>query len=69
MKSIAIRYHQEPDGWWAESEALPGWTAVGGNLDEVRAQAASAVRAFVDEHTVLEEEGLPVGPDVPKAAG
>ena len=69
MNNIAIRYHKELEGWWAESDALPGWTAAGDTLDEVREQAASAVLAFVGPDTVLEEEGLHAGRDLPTAAG
>jgi len=65
MKSISILYHQEPEGWWAESQAIPGWTAVGGTLDEVREQVSSAIQTFVGPGVAVVEEGLPVGGDLP----
>lgn len=69
MKRAAILYHQEREGRWAESDALPGWTAVGSSLDEVREQAKSAVRELLGHDTVVEENGLPAGRDLPSAAG
>jgi predicted RNase H-like HicB family nuclease len=69
MRSVAILYHHESEGWWAESEALLGWTAAGRSLDEVRRQVMSAVAAFIGEGAVLEEEGLPADRDRPCAAG
>jgi predicted RNase H-like HicB family nuclease len=69
VEAVEILYHHEQEGWWAESEALPGWTAVGGSLDDVREQAKSAVRTFLGGDTIIEEKGLPAGRDLPSAAG
>ena len=38
---VVMEYHHEPEGWWARSEDLPGFTAVGATLDEVRELAHS----------------------------
>jgi len=34
--TIRILYHQEPQGWWAESPDIHGWTVTGETYDEVR---------------------------------
>lgn len=35
MEKVRIIYHQEPDGWWAESPDVEGWTAAGESYAEV----------------------------------
>jgi predicted RNase H-like HicB family nuclease len=35
MESIRVIYHQEPEGWWAESPDVKGWIAVGDTYPEV----------------------------------
>jgi predicted RNase H-like HicB family nuclease len=56
--SVIIRYHEEPEGWWADSEEVPGWTCAGSNLEEVRALAAEGIHEFVGSD-VLISEALP----------
>ena len=34
--TIRILYHQEPQGWWAESPDVDGWSVAGETYDEVR---------------------------------
>lgn len=43
MDTIRVIYHREPDGWWAESPDIDGWSAAGGTYDEVRALAVEGV--------------------------
>jgi predicted RNase H-like HicB family nuclease len=59
MSVVTIRYHQETEGWWAESEAIPGWTAVGTTFAKARAQALSAVREFLGGSQDIREDGIP----------
>jgi predicted RNase H-like HicB family nuclease len=61
MQVARIRYHAEHEGWWADSEELPGWTAVGKSFEEVRAEALRGVREFAGE-VLIEEEGVPLNP-------
>ncbi len=61
MSTVTIRYHDEPAGWWAESEEIPGWTAVGSTFLEVRELALAAVEKFVGQTAVVVEEGAPPG--------
>ena len=35
MDPIRVIYHHEPEGWWAESPDVKGWTAVGESYAEV----------------------------------
>ena len=34
--TIRVLYHSEPQGWWAESPDIEGWTVAGDSYDEVR---------------------------------
>lgn len=35
--TVRVLYHREPDGWWAESPDIAGWTVAGETYEEVRA--------------------------------
>lgn len=35
MDPIRVIYRHEPEGWWAESPDVKGWTAVGESYAEV----------------------------------
>jgi predicted RNase H-like HicB family nuclease len=59
MSSVTIQYHQENDGWWAESDSIPGWTAAGATFAEARTQALSAVREFLGGSQNIREDGVP----------
>jgi predicted RNase H-like HicB family nuclease len=34
--TIRILYHQEAQGWWAESPEIDGWSVAGHSYEEVR---------------------------------
>ena len=34
--TVRVLYHQDPEGWWAESPEIDGWTVAGESYDEVR---------------------------------
>jgi len=34
--TIRILYHQEPQGWWAESPDIDGWSVASETYEEVR---------------------------------
>jgi predicted RNase H-like HicB family nuclease len=36
MEKVRIIYHHEPEGWWAESPDVAGWSAAGESYAEVR---------------------------------
>jgi predicted RNase H-like HicB family nuclease len=60
MKIVHVRYHFEDDGWWAESEDLKGWTAVGATFEEVRKMARAGVTEFTGAESAIEEVGVPI---------
>jgi predicted RNase H-like HicB family nuclease len=35
-RPVHITYHREPDGWWAESDDLPGFSAAAPTLTDLR---------------------------------
>ncbi len=35
--TVRVLYHHEPQGWWAESPDVDGWTAAGETFERVRA--------------------------------
>jgi predicted RNase H-like HicB family nuclease len=41
--TVRVLYHQEPEGWWAESPDIAGWTVAGDSYDEVRQLAEDGV--------------------------
>jgi predicted RNase H-like HicB family nuclease len=49
MKPAQLIYHDEPDGWWAASPDLPGYSAAGASFDEVRALAREGAPWFAEE--------------------
>jgi predicted RNase H-like HicB family nuclease len=34
--TVRVLYHQEPEGWWAESPDIDAWTVAGETYEEVR---------------------------------
>lgn len=36
MRTVQVIYHQEPEGWWAESPDVEGFGASGETLEELR---------------------------------
>lgn len=53
MRTARVIYHQEPEGWWAESPEVPGWSAAGESFDELRGLAEEGVRFFAEEELHL----------------
>ncbi len=41
--SVRVLYHHEPDGCWAESPDIAGWTVAGETFEEVRALVEDGV--------------------------
>jgi predicted RNase H-like HicB family nuclease len=42
--TVRVLYHQEPDGWWAESPDIDGWTVAGETFEQLRALVEDGVR-------------------------
>jgi len=54
MDTVRVIYHEEPEGWWAESPDVEGWTAAGETYDEVHALVVEGVPFALDREVVLE---------------
>lgn len=55
-RKIQMHYHYEPEGWWAESPELPGFSAAGTTFAEVRQQAHEGAVFFADEPLEIEDK-------------
>jgi predicted RNase H-like HicB family nuclease len=61
--TIRILYHQEPQGWWAESPDIEGWSVAGESYEEVRQLVEDGVSfalasAAEDRGEVFDEDGF-----------
>jgi predicted RNase H-like HicB family nuclease len=54
-RRIRMEYHQEPEGWWADSPDLPGFSAAGPTLADVREQAHEGAEYFAGEELTIED--------------
>jgi predicted RNase H-like HicB family nuclease len=52
MEPIRVIYHREPEGWWAESHDVPGWSAAGATFEEVYALAEEGIPFALEGRTV-----------------
>jgi predicted RNase H-like HicB family nuclease len=41
--TVRVLYHQEPEGWWAESPDIDGWSVAGETYEDVRQLAEDGV--------------------------
>jgi predicted RNase H-like HicB family nuclease len=46
--AITIIYHQEPDGFWAESPDAPGFTAVAPTREELDRRVEEGLRFYFE---------------------
>jgi predicted RNase H-like HicB family nuclease len=53
MNVVTVLYHREPDGWWADSPAVPGWSATAATLDELRSLVEDGVRFALESDEVV----------------
>jgi predicted RNase H-like HicB family nuclease len=65
LDTVRVIYHCEPEGWWAESPDVPGWTAAGATYDEVRALAGEGVLVALGEKDLTVEHFVPENAIVP----
>lgn len=56
MRTVRVLYRAEPEGWWAESPDVPGYTAVGRDYGEVRDMAREGLPDFTGEALEYVEE-------------
>jgi len=58
VTAIAVKYHHEEGSWWAESDDVPGFSAVGASLAEVREQVREGLPFHLDVGSVDLRESL-----------
>jgi predicted RNase H-like HicB family nuclease len=65
VTTIVVRYHQEGEAWWAETDALPTFSAAGDTFGEVRERAHSALQELIGPPLDIEDDvsdvGAPIG--------
>lgn len=49
MTAVAVTYHKEADGWWAESADVDGFVAAGADLPEVRRLVREGLPFYLDD--------------------
>lgn len=59
MDPVRIIYHHEPEGWWAESPDIDGWSAAGDSYEETRRLAEDGVRFVLERGDVTVEHYVP----------
>lgn len=59
MRRIRVSYRKEPDGVWAESPDVPGYSAVGHSVEEVQALVAEGLPEFLGEPVHIVETEPP----------
>lgn len=59
MRIVRVRYHQEHDGWWAESSDVEGWTAAADTYDGVHELALEGLTAVLGEPVYVVSESDP----------
>ena len=60
MNPVRIIYHREPEGWWAESPEIPGWSTAGATYEEVRALVDEGLPIALGRDDVTAEHFVPV---------
>ena len=60
METVRVIYHCEPEGWWAESPDVAGWSVAGETYAEVRALVDEGVEIALDRAGVTIEHFVPV---------
>jgi predicted RNase H-like HicB family nuclease len=59
METVRVIYHREPEGWWAESPDVPGWSAAGETYDDVRALVDEGVAMALGRDSLSIEHFVP----------
>jgi predicted RNase H-like HicB family nuclease len=59
VEKVRVIYHHEPEGWWAESPEIAGWSVAGDTYAEVRALVDAGVEIAFDRTGVTVEHFVP----------
>jgi hypothetical protein len=62
MRIVNVTYHQEKEGWWAESVDVPSFYAAGVNRYELRQHALDYLPGIVGAPVELREAEFTIGP-------
>ncbi len=54
-RTVTLIYHWEPEGWWADSPDLPGFSAAGATYTDVRHNAIEGAEFAADEPVFIVE--------------
>jgi predicted RNase H-like HicB family nuclease len=64
MRQVTVRYHQEGDVWWAETDDLKTFSAAGQSYEEVRDRVRVALPDLLGADVELYDDVTAVGADV-----
>ncbi|QKV74523.1 DUF1902 domain-containing protein [Amycolatopsis sp. Hca4] len=56
MAEVVVTYHQEDGVWWAETDAVPRFSAAAATYDETRMQVAQALRDILGDEIDLRDQ-------------
>ena len=59
MDKVRVIHHCEPEGWWAESPDIAGWSVAGDTYADVRALVDAGVEIALDRTGVAIEHFVP----------
>lgn len=65
MRPVIVRYHQESEGWWAETPDLPTFSAAGATYEEVRNRVHTALPDLVGSPLDIYDDLTDAGVAVP----
>jgi predicted RNase H-like HicB family nuclease len=65
MTDVTVKYHQESEGWWAETDLLPTFSAAGESYEEVRDRVRAALPDLLGGPVEIYEDLTAVGAFVP----
>lgn len=57
VRTVRVIYREEPDGWWAESPDVPGYTAADNSLEGLRELVPEGISSFLNEPVFVIEVG------------
>lgn len=61
MQRVTVTYHREAGTWWADSEEVPGYTAVADALGELRTLVSEGIRFVLEDDDIEIAESLENG--------
>lgn len=59
MRNVQVVYHDDPEGWWADSPDIEGYGVAGATLAEVRKLVREGIPFFLEAAQVKIDERFP----------